>query len=173
MEIQERNNSIVADYYDRHYEELKNFVATRVLYSAETEDLVQNIFMRLLQMDEMIVPLTLPSLIYTTARNLIQDYWRRRKKAEEYEHYIKKADTTGKLFIDGESVYSAVEIEELLEQGIAQLSKKQRTIYSLNIYDGLKTSEIALKMKTNYKSAENHLGRARKAVRNYMRQMLA
>ncbi len=173
MEKQKRKNSILADYYRCHYEELKNFVASRLLYSAETEDLVQNVFVRLLQMEQMITPVTLPSLTYTIARNLILDYWRHKKKTEEYEHYIKKSDSTGKLTIDGESVYSAVEIEELLEHGIAQLNRQERTIYRMNLFDGMKVSEIALKTETNYKSTENHLGRARKVVRNYMTKMLA
>lgn len=173
MEKLKRKNSMLADYYVCHYEELKNFVASRLLYSAETEDLVQNIFVRLLQMEQMITPETLPSLTYTIARNLILDYWRRRKKAEKYEHFIKNTDTACKYAVDGESVYSAVEIEKLLENGIALLNRNERTIYRMNVYEGMKVSEIAQKAELDYKCTENHLGRARKVVRSYMTKMLA
>ncbi len=171
--ITKTKENIIASYYTCHYEELKNYVGSRLQYSAETEDLVQNVFVRLLQMKQMITPVTLPSLTYTIAHNLISDYWRHKKKTEEYEHFIKKSNTVGKHAIDGESVYSTIEIEELLEHGIAQLNKKERIVYRMNLFDGLKVSEIAQKTDSSYKSTENHLGRARKVVRNYIMKMLA
>lgn len=173
MKNHTNQNDIVADYYTRFYEDIKNFVGSKLHYADETEDIVQNTFVRLLQMKQMITPATLRSLVYTIANNLILDYWRHKKKAEEYEHFIRKADWTGKWSVDGESVYSATEIERLLEHSIALLSPKQRSVYRLNLYDGLQVSEIAQKMNYNYKYTENHLGKARKVVRNYLKEMLA
>lgn len=65
----------IADYYTFHYEELLAFVASRLhIYSDEAEDIVQNVFLRLLQTDRMITPITLPCLVYTMARHLICDF---------------------------------------------------------------------------------------------------
>ena len=81
--------AIIADYYTFHYEELLAFVASRLhVYSDEAEDIVQNVFLRLLQTDKMITPITLPCLVYTMARHLICDFWRHRKRVEEHEHFI-------------------------------------------------------------------------------------
>lgn len=67
--------AIIADYYTFHYEELLAFVASRLhIYSDEAEDIVQNVFLRLLQTDRMITPITLPCLVYTMARHLICDF---------------------------------------------------------------------------------------------------
>ena len=112
----------------------------------------------------------MPSLVYTVARNLIFDYWRHRKTVEEYEHYV--ASRTGEA-TDALSVYSAVEINELLEKGIARLSGSQREIYRLNISEGLQVSEISERLSLPYKSVEHRLGSARQEIRNYMRRMLA
>ena len=71
--------SLIAEYYSQHYEELKAFVAKRLLYSETAEDIVQNVFLKLMSIDSMVTPVTLPSLVYTTARNLIYDSWRHRK----------------------------------------------------------------------------------------------
>ena len=163
--------SIIADYYSEHYEELKAFVTKRVLRVEEAEDIVQNVFMRLLSSDKMITPITMPSLVYTVARNMVYDYWRHRKSVEEYEHYFAYAGSWNS--VDGQSVYSAVEINELLERGIARLTDRQRDIYRLNIREGMQVSEISERLQMNYKSVENRLGSARKEIRRYMQRMLA
>ena len=63
--------SLIAEYYSQHYEELKAFVAKRLLYSETAEDIVQNVFLKLMSIDSMVTPVTLPSLVYTTPHNLI------------------------------------------------------------------------------------------------------
>jgi len=171
MEQRNAKFGFIADYYSEHYEELKAFVTKRVMHIEEAEDIVQNVFMRLLSSDKMITPITMPSLVYTVARNMVFDYWRHRQSVEEYEHYFAYAGSRGS--VDGQSVYSAIEINELLERGMARLSDRQRDIYRLNIREGMQVREISERLHMNYKSVENRLGSARKEVRRYMQRMLA
>lgn len=173
MQQKESKSDLIADYYSQHYDELKAFVGSRLQYADETEDIVQNVFMRLLKIDKMITPITLPCLVYTVARNLITDYWRHRQYVEAHEHYLCRGDLGNKDLYDAESVYSAQELNEVLERGIARLCDKQRNIYRLNVCEGLQVSEIAIRLDINYKNVENRLGAARKQVRNYVRRMLA
>jgi RNA polymerase sigma-70 factor (ECF subfamily) len=171
METQSKKYSIIADYYSQHYEEVLGFVSKRMMYAEGAEDIVQNVFVRLLRTDKMITPITLPCLVYTTARNLLIDYWRHHQSVEEYEHFIVQQGVSDDL--DVASVYSAVEITEILERGIARLTDHQRTIYRMNIYEGKKVSEISETLHLTYKSVESRLGIARKEIRQYMKRMLA
>ena len=90
---------------------------------------------------------------------------------QQFEHFIKTNNHDGSY--DPSSVYSAQEMLELLERGMAQLDEKQQTVYKMNVYDAYKVSEISNTLQVNYKSVENTLGTARKVMRNYMRRMLA
>lgn len=173
MEHNESKYSLIAAYYAEHYDEIMSFVASRLLQSAETEDIVQNVFLRLLQIDKMITPTTLPCLVYTVARNLVIDYWRRKKCWEEYEHFICKGDWQTQYVDDVESVYSAREVEMFLEKSMARLSDKQSRVIRMNIFEGMQVGEIAQVLDINYKIAEYRLGAARKAVRNYMSKVYA
>lgn len=173
MNYSKTKQAIIADYYSLHYEEILAFVASRLHHTDEAEDIVQNVFMRLLLTDKMITPITLPCLVYTVARNLIYDYWRHKNKIEEYEHFILGETHSSNAYENGESVYSAKEINDILEQGMARLTEKQRKIYRLNICDDLKVAEISTQLGLNYKCVENRLGLARKVVRGYVRRMLA
>ncbi len=173
MEQNESKHSIIAEYYAKNYDELKSYVESRLQLPDEAEDIVQNVFLRLLQSDRMISPITLPCLVYTMARNLMVDYWRRKHRYDQFEHYIYESDWWNKYAEDASSVYSVQEVTELLERGIARLSPRQCMVFSMNLYDGMKVSEIAQTLHLGYKNVENRLGSARKEVRAYMKKMLA
>lgn len=162
---------LLAEYYSLHYEELRQFVGARIHFAYETEDIVQNIFVRLLNTDKMITPITLPCLVYTVARNMIYDYWRHKQRVDEWEHTLRHAPEGTDN--STESVYSIQEMNAFLERGIARLTKKEQRIYRMNLYEDKKVSDIATELQMNYKGVERHLGTARKQVRKYFLRMLA
>ncbi|MBR1768317.1 MAG: sigma-70 family RNA polymerase sigma factor, partial [Prevotella sp.] len=133
--------------------------------AVEAEDIVQNVFLRLLTTDKMITEITLPALTYTIARNLISDYYRRRNTYEEFEHYIKRSSDD---YSSMESVISAKELTELLERGLARIPENFREIYRMHIYGGMKVGEISQTLGEGYKSVEHRLGVARKALRSFL-----
>ena len=157
------NHALITDYYISHRDELLAFVSSRLGGSDFAEDIVQNVFLKLLTTDKMISEVTLPSLVYTIARNLITDYYRRHTNYEEYEHYIKSQGLSSQ-----ESVFSVREITERLERGLARLPENCREIYRMHIYGGMKVSEISQELGEGYKSVEHRLGFARKAMRQYL-----
>ena len=158
---------LIETYYIEHRDELLAYVSSRLGGSVESEDIVQNIFVRLLTTDKMITPITLPALVYTIARNLITDYYRRRNTYEEFEHFIKGSSEENDLM---ESVISARELTELLERSLARVPENCREVYRLHIYGGMKVSEISQTLGEGYKSVEHRLGSARKVVRQYLRK---
>lgn len=161
------NKSLITNYYSSHRDELLAFVSSRLGGSCEAEDIVQNVFLRLLTTDKMIAEVTLHALVYTTARNLIIDYYRRHTVFEEYEHYIKgmcSEETTT------ESVFSAREIVEQMERGLTRLPENYREVYRLHIYGGMKVGEISQQLGEGYKSIEHRLGTARKLMRQFLRK---
>jgi RNA polymerase sigma-70 factor (ECF subfamily) len=160
-------NNLIETYYTDHRDELLAFVSSRLGGSEESEDIVQNVFLRLLTTDKMITEITLPALVYTITRNLITDYYRRRHTYEAFEHFIKGSSEEDDSM---ESVFSARELTELLERGLVRVPENCREIYRLHIYGGMKVSEISQALGEGYKSVEHRLGTARKAVRQYLRK---
>ena len=159
-------SNLIETYYRNHRDELLAFVSSRLGGAVEVEDIVQNVFLRLLTTDKMITEITLPALTYTIARNLISDYYRRRNTYEEFEHYIKRSSDD---YSSMESVISAKELTELLERGLARVPENCREIYRMHIYGGMKVGEISQTLGEGYKSVEHRLGAARKALRNFFK----
>jgi RNA polymerase sigma-70 factor (ECF subfamily) len=158
-------SNLIETYYRDHRDELLAFVSSRLGGAVEAEDIVQNVFLRLLTTDKMITEITLPALTYTIARNLISDYYRRRNTYEEFEHYIKRSSDD---YSSMESVISAKELTELLERGLARIPENFREIYRMHIYGGMKVGEISQTLGEGYKSVEHRLGVARKALRSFL-----
>ena len=158
----------LTNYYVTHRDELLAYVSSRLGHSVEAEDLVQNVFLRLLTSDKMITELTLPALVYTITRNQINDYYRRRSHNQDYEHYLKNTDSIDE---SAESVLSIRDITEQLERGLARVPENCREIYRLHIYGGMKVAEISQHLGEGYKSVEHRLGTARKAVRRQLRSI--
>jgi len=160
------NHQLITNYYITHRDELLTYVSTRLGGRAEAEDVIQNIFLHLLSSTKLITEITLPALVYTSARHMICDYYRRRSNAYEYEHYIRQVCSES---ISTDTVCSIREITEQMECGLARLPENCREVYRLHIYEGMKTSEISTYLGDNYKSVEYRLGTARKAMRRYLR----
>ena len=165
------NNQLLSNYYSMHRDELVSFIAVRTVDAIEAEDIVQDIFLRLLRGQHLITPQTLPSLLHTMARHAVCDYYRRRHVHEEYEHYIQTSDFSCQTSDDSvESVFSAQQLMERMERSLARLPKACCEIYRLHIYDGMKVSEMSQELALPYKQGENRLGQARKAVRQQLRK---
>jgi RNA polymerase sigma-70 factor (ECF subfamily) len=157
---------LITNYYIAHRDELLAFASSRLGDSRLAEDIVQDVFLRLLSTDKMITEVTLPALVYTITRNLINDYYRRHTTYEQYEHYIKGVCSE---VTTSESVFSAFEIMERLERGLVRLPENCREIYRLHIFGGMKVGEISRELGEGYKSVEHRLGTARKVMREYLR----
>lgn len=163
------NKELLADYYSQHRDEIVGFVAVRVGDADVAKDVVQDVFFRLLCSDRLISPTTLPALVFTMVRNVVTDWFRRRRIREEYEHYI---IGTGDDSDSMESVISVRELMERMESTLARLAPECREVYHLHIYGGMQVRQIAEETHQPYRAVEYRLGQARKEVRRQLRQCM-
>lgn len=159
------NKQLLSNYYTQHRDEIVHFIVMRTADVELAQDMVQDLFLRLLDGRRLITEQTLPCLVYTMTRHAVADYYRKRRVYEEYEHYILNSDSS----IEMESVISARQLMERMEHSLARLSEDCRTVYRLHIYDGMKVGEISQQLSLPYKQVENRLGLARKKVRQQLK----
>lgn len=164
------NQQLLSNYYKLHRDEIVSFIAVRTTNVGQAQDMVQDIFLRLLDGRRLITEQTLPSLVYTMARHAVADYYRHRCVYEEYEHFIRQSATGEERSEDTvESVISARQLMERMERSLERLPQACCDIYRLHVYDGMKVGEIAQQLSLPYKQVENRLGQARKTVRRQLR----
>ena len=165
------NLQIIEYYYQYHQAELLAFVSSRLGGIEEAEDIVQDVFLRLLQNTSPIIEGTLHALAYTIARNLITDFFRRKQWAAKYS--MQYLDYKQAITADDEAArpLSVHEMTAFLERGLLRVPEKCRELYRMHIYDGMQVSDISQQTGENYKSVEYRLGIARKEIRKFLRHI--
>ena len=131
----------------------------------ETEDLVQDAFLRLLEYRSM-----LRSFLYTIVRNLVTDYLRRHYKKQEVMACM--CEGLSASVEDMESAVMAKDLSCQEEKRVNLLSPKVKAVYSMSRFEGKTTLEIAEELSIPKRTVEGYLLTGRKVVREYMRQCI-
>ena len=136
----------------------------------ETEDLVQDAFLRLLEYRSMLRPETVRSFLYTIVRNLVTDYLRRHYKKQEVMACM--CEGLSASVEDMESAVMAKDLSCQEEKRVNLLSPKVRAVYSMSRFEGKSALEIAEELSIPKRTVEGYLLTGRKVVREYMRQCI-
>jgi len=160
------NRELLSAYYQRHSSELTAFALCRVHNRQDAEDIVQDIFLRLLRSDQLLTEVTLPHLVYTIAQHLIADYYRRRRITVECRYLLGMSSDE-----DAASPCNVHDIVCQLEHGLARLPEDCRSVYRLHVYDGLQVSDISEQLHMKYRVVEYRLGLARRHTRHFLQKI--
>lgn len=133
------------------------------------EDLVQEVFMKLLTLD-FIDTGKIQSLVAVTAFHIRTDYMRHRSL---YYNKVRKEITKNTAYGYYDNTVEYHELESLERTSCQRLPPKDRKVYELHRYDNKDTREIALIMNITNRAAECRLFRARKIVREEVRQKIS
>ena len=154
---------IIANFYTVYQAELVNFAISRLGNREESEDLVQDVFIKMMSFEGMINKETIKSFAFTIAANKIKDHLRRRifrHKMEENAKY------------EMELQHSHVErVEEyhdtlrMVNDSMARLSPACAKVYRMSLFEDMATGDIAQEMNVSKRTIESQLFISRKQVR--------
>ncbi len=159
-----RQDELIRNFYERSKYELLGYVVKRIGSRMDAEDLMQDVFCRLLNYNTLLNEQMLQGLIYKIARNLIVDYYRHNActmRAQEFfaNFSTDRVNTT-------EETIMANEVERVESHCINQLTKQRGQIYTLCSKEGFSAEEIASQLGLSQRTIENHLFMARKEIRS-------
>ena len=143
------DSGFISDYCRHHRGELLAYVSSRLHDVCLAEDIVQDVFLRLLTATQVISPAAIHGLALTMARHLMADHFRRQARHEHFEHFIVYSQPGSG---EPESVVSAALLTEQLEHQLARHDDESARIYRLHLYDGMgnptkRTHYVALARK--------------------------
>lgn len=150
--------------YAAHRPELAGFLKNRAP-AQEVGDLLQECFRRLFSSPSYPrVLLEQPrAYLFRTARNLVAERHRSRNRALTDDHHSFEDPE-----IAGPDPHAAIEARDQLrrvEECLARLPHKTRTIFILHRFDGLGYDEIAAEMGMKVKGVEKQIAKAMLAIR--------
>lgn len=162
---------LIADFYTDNHRSIYLYIYYRIGNQEEAEDLSQDVFLRLMDYEQMLRADTIKSFVFTVTRNLVNDFLRRYYKRQEvtsylYEHAMTYTD-------EAESRVIADDLLVYEKQKLRLLSPRRREIYSLYRFEEKSILEISRELNITYRAVENQLFIGRKEMREYMRRCLS
>ncbi len=162
-----RQDELIASAYLCRRDAIRGYILKRIGNIADSEDLTQDVFTRLLEYNTLLTEQTLPSFIYTIARNHVIDYLRRHacsRRAAEYFFIHSNRSTR-----NTEEQIAVNELESLEQQSIAQMSPRKAKVYLLYVHENRSVDEISESLQLSRRTVENHIFSARVDLREALR----
>lgn len=152
--------------FQDHARQVRNFIYYKSGNLPQSEDIMQEAFLRLWKARETVDPGKVKSFLFSIANNLFLDAVRHQKVKLKHQQAPKRE-------VDGESpqhILEQKEFQQQLENAINALPEGQREVFLLNRIDKLTYAEIAERLGVSVKAVEKRMGKAlakmRKLVKN-------
>src|SRR5438874_3688772 len=142
----------ISEVVKREQSHLRNFIRRRVPDSADVEDILQDVFYKLVEANRLLMPIDhVTSWLFRVARNRITDLFRK-KKPETFSH-ASVADEDGELLqtedllpspdAGPEALYVRNALLDQLELALDELPEEQREVFGAHELDGRSFKELA------------------------------
>lgn len=161
---------LIADSYKKYQHPVFLYIYYKVGNKAEAEDLTQDVFLRLMDYQQILRADTIRNFIFTISRNLVYDYLR---------HHYKKQEVTSYIYDQRETCTNETEEQiitnDLLhyeKKGLELLPPQRRKVYILSRFRDKSILDISLMLNLSRRTAENHLFISRREMREYMLQCI-
>jgi RNA polymerase sigma factor (sigma-70 family) len=142
----------ISEVVKREQSRLRNFIRRRVADPLDTEDILQDVFYRLVEANRLLMPIEhVTGWLYRVARNRITDLFRKREPENFSE--LSPADEDGERmpFEDllpspdagPEALYARKVLLDELERALAELPEDQRAVFVAHEFEGRSFKELA------------------------------
>jgi len=142
----------IAEIVVKERPRLRNFIRRRVPDPAEVEDIVQDVFYRLVEANRLLMPIEhVTGWLFSVARNRITDLFRK-KKPESFSEQATETEEGELLQIEDllpspeagpEAAYLRILLLEELELALDELPDEQREVFVAHEMEGRSFREIA------------------------------
>ena len=133
------------------------------------EDIVQDTFFKIWKnRKDLNISISGRNFLITGVRNGCIDYLRR----QETEKNWQQKELLRKTNYSTEELYSAVELERMLNDALARLPENVRLVFEKNRFEGKTYAEIAAEQNISMKTVEAHITKALKQLRVELKDYL-
>ena len=148
--------------FTQYFEKVKYFINNIIKSDADSEDLAQDLFVKIWNIKEMMDQVnSLNAYMYKMARNSAINYTRRKI------HHSVSLDTVDDIPVgfSSEDEYFAKEKELLLKLVLANMSEQRRLIFVMSREEGASNEEIAHQLNISKHTVENNISMALKTIK--------
>jgi len=169
--MEKKEKDLIELAFVRHRKLIFNYIASRIEKREDTEDLVQDVFMRLLISHTMLREDSLLSYVLCITHNIIVDYQRRRQVRNRVEETI-LSQYDSEPTTEFESDLFADELERHEMAILSTMRPLRQKVYKLNRVEDLSIKEIALELNLEKRQVERQLYESRRVIREQLKNCI-
>lgn len=160
------NRKVVADVYERCYDDLKRYITSYTHDVMATEDMIQDLFLKLLSVD-IITEHTANHLVFVMAKRMMIDDARHKAFVRRQKKEMKQSLT---LYDDFSAVAKIAhdEVAAFETRFLNGMAPKRAQIYKMYRHDEMTSQEIADKLNISKRTVEAHIYLSTKEMRKKM-----
>lgn len=151
----------LVDFWEESKTTLKNFIGDRVSNEEDTEDILQDVFLKLISnIDKLMDDQKVHAWIYRITRNAIIDYYRRNHKNFDLESFSEELP----LVLD-EDLTSNKEIAYCLKNMVNKLPEKYKQAIIITVFENHTQKEYSEMVGISVSGAKSRVQRARNILK--------
>lgn len=154
---------MIADFYKEYQVKLVNFALARLGNWQEAEDLVQDVFVKLMTYDGIINKTTIRSFVFTITNHEVMNILRRRACRHKVEENVVYEQELQHCAV--ERVVEYHDTLRMVNYCVDQLTPSCAKVYRMTLFDGKCPGEIAKELNVSKRTVESQLLTSRKKVR--------
>ncbi|UNY97528.1 RNA polymerase sigma-70 factor [Zhouia spongiae] len=162
--------------YRLYYDKLLLVANSYLNNKEDAEEIIHDVFVKLWRKkNELTIKSSVNSYLYSMTKNFCLDHLRKNKRrlsatdniiqSEAYINFKALSDDISTKIIEEE-------LEHHIQQAIASLPEKCREVFTKSKVYGLRHKEISEELDISIKTVENHMTKALKHMRLYLREYL-
>lgn len=157
----------------RYEKPLQRFFANRIGNPADVNDLVQKVFVRVLQRARGGPIEHIQGYLFQVANSVLNDEHRRAQVRHQDDHECYDEDAHGlHCEISPERIVLGEEAVMRVAEAVKQLPEATRDVYVLRVHQELEYAEIAERLNISLRGAQRHMARALKYLQEVLEQDL-
>lgn len=154
------------ELYIRYKDKLWQYAYHLLKSAEETDDIIQEVFIRLWEVRNFINPeLSFSSFIYTMTRNRIMNYFRDVDIKQQVEKALLLKRKVKEESIEANLI--TAEYQKILLDAISQLPPQRKRIFNMSRMDNLSYKEIALQLGISVNTVQEHISEALRFIKTY------
>ncbi len=143
--------------YKKYSRRLYGFVFRYIKQEADTEEIVQEVFIKIWQSrDKINIYSSFDSFLFTIAHNATVNLLKKRITEQKYVEHVKSLQHIDETYELTDEIHYK-ELMHKFQDLLNELSPRQKEIYQLSREEGLSHKEIAEKLGISVQTVKNHL----------------
>lgn len=167
-----RRGELMAGIYEMYFKDVKLYFIKYTHNEMRAEDMTQDLFVRLMNYEEMIKEETARNFVFTIARRMVVDDARHREFVRRATvGYLQKMEEN-RFWLDSETM-ECRQLREIELAIVGRLPKRMAQVYSMTRFDGKTSDELASELGISRRTVEYHLFVSRKEVRRCLGKIMS